>query len=54
MDSAGPRDDPSTETGGHLSERPQRWSLIYLAVLAHLALWIAVLALFARFFGSNT
>lgn len=54
MDSPGPREDPPIEADRQTSQRPQRWNLVYLAVLAHLALWIAVLALFSRFFGSNT
>ena len=52
MDSAPPIDDPPTEADRRVAEPVRPWSLIYVAILAHLALWIVLLALFSRFFGS--
>lgn len=47
-------DDPRAgkDSGNPDPARP-RWNLVYAAVLVHLALWIAILAVFSRFFGSH-
>ena len=45
------RDHPVGAEEGR-SGPPRRWSRIYAAVLAHLALWIGLLWAFSRSFGS--
>ena len=53
MQSARAFDEAPTEEESQATEPLRRWHLIYLAVVVHLILWIVMLALFSRFFGSG-